>query len=119
MKYGEPLGTILGPVMFIIYTLTLQYMLKYYDVSYYFYADDTHIYFKLEIKDSNGFLKIRQTLFKDCFIRSARTIIAEFISDQVTIHLLSDNSSIKSGRKTSVKIWNGTVALSLKLRICV
>ena len=30
-------------ILFIICTLTLQYMLNYYNVSYHFYADDTHI----------------------------------------------------------------------------
>ena len=45
MKYGVQQGTISGPVLFIIYTLTLQNMLKYYNVSYHFYADDTQIFF--------------------------------------------------------------------------
>ena len=42
-----------GPVLFIIYTLTLQYMLNYYNVTYDFYADDTQIYFKLVSKDQS------------------------------------------------------------------
>ena len=39
------------PVLFVIYTLTLPYMLNHYNVSYLFYAYDTRIYFKIDSKD--------------------------------------------------------------------
>ena len=40
--------------MFIIYTLTLQHMLRSYNVSYNFYADDMQIYFKIDSKDQSS-----------------------------------------------------------------
>ena len=51
MKYGVQQGTILGPMLFVIYTLTLQYMLDFHAVSYHFYADDTQIYFRCDTKE--------------------------------------------------------------------
>ena len=50
MKYGVLHGTITFPVLFIIYTLNLQYMFNYYIVSYHFYADGTQIYLKIDSK---------------------------------------------------------------------
>ena len=48
MKNWATQGTIQGPVVFIIYTLALQYLLNYCNVSDPFFADDTQIYFKLD-----------------------------------------------------------------------
>ena len=51
MKYGVPQGTDSDPVLFIVYTLTLQYMLNYYNVSHNLYAEVTQLNFKLNSKD--------------------------------------------------------------------
>ena len=49
MCTGVPQGSILGPVLFIIYTIELQTILGNLNVSFHFCADDTQIY--LEIND--------------------------------------------------------------------
>ena len=47
MVYGVPRSIILCPVLFIIYTVTLQYMLNFYNISNHFNADETRMYFFL------------------------------------------------------------------------
>ena len=52
MRTGIPQGSVLGPVLFIIYTIELYYLLQSINVDCHFYADDTQLYFSVE--DSQG-----------------------------------------------------------------
>ena len=39
-----PKGSILGPILFLVYTVDLHYLLEALGASFHFYADDTQIY---------------------------------------------------------------------------
>ena len=41
---GVPQGCVIGPVLFVIYTASLHYMLDSLIVSFHFHADDTQVY---------------------------------------------------------------------------
>ena len=48
LQYGVPQGSVLGPVLFTVYTGTLAFPLEAHGVSYHFFADDTQLYIKVE-----------------------------------------------------------------------
>ena len=48
LQYGVPQGSVLGPILFTVYTSTLVFLLEAHGVSYHFFADDTQLYIRVE-----------------------------------------------------------------------
>lgn len=47
LKFGVPQGSVLGPVLFIIYVSSLSSLLDAHGVKYHFYADDSQLYIEI------------------------------------------------------------------------
>ena len=55
IKFGVPQGSVLGPILFTLYTTPLSSMIKKYSlVNHQVYADDTQVYLGISLQDATA-----------------------------------------------------------------
>ena len=75
LRVGVPQGSVLGPLLFLVYILPLQYLFQKHGVSYHAYADDTQLYVDFD-PSTDGGLSSAISKLENCIVDVSKWMTA-------------------------------------------